>query len=90
MYDSSKDNPLSNTPSVSGQSIDNAAQRVGYGTQQNYNRANFETMSANKTEPINQISMTSQYTGGSPQSDRLRSDILNHSIQVDYNTKYNV
>ena len=46
-------------------------------------------MSANKTEPINQLSMTSQYTGGSPQSDRLRSEILNHSIQVDYNTKYN-
>jgi hypothetical protein len=85
----SKDNPLSNTPSVSGQSIDNTTQRVGYGGHQAYNRGNFETMSANKTEPINQISMTSQYTGGSPQSDRVRSDILNHSIQVDYNTKYN-
>jgi hypothetical protein len=46
-------------------------------------------MSANKTDLVNQLSMTSQYTGGSPQSDRVRSDILNHSLSIDYNTKYN-
>jgi len=58
--------------------------------QQNYNRGNFEAMSANKIDHVNQLSMTSQYTGGSPQSDRVRSDILNHSLSIDYNTKYNV